>query len=275
MDKHDAELNQRSTSRRAVQRVEQPNHDPGMAQVHVMPTPSISLLGAPAMRGRGNSSVQIAMMQRMQSTYGNRATQRLVQRATRAHVPPTLPVQRCGATPCNCPIEKKPAAAKEAPMQGDTTPERGQSQAIAHEAGSMVQRSGEGATVQRVFGLPDLRSIRRQISELKRQAEALTHHGNWCGPGTNGQPPVDALDKCCKRHDEDYAAANIGAGASMWTPKGLRKAMVPDLRLVGCSTAIMPWRLSARALAYREGVKTIFGARAALASQIPAIVSWF
>src|SRR5690348_10151390 len=35
-----------------------------------------SLLGNPALNGRGNASVRTAIVQRLQSTYGNRATQR-------------------------------------------------------------------------------------------------------------------------------------------------------------------------------------------------------
>src|SRR3954467_14507004 len=39
-----------------------------------------SLLGDRGINGRGNASVRVAIVQRMQQTYGNRATQRMLQR---------------------------------------------------------------------------------------------------------------------------------------------------------------------------------------------------
>ena len=47
-----------------------------------LPTSATSLLGDPRLNGRGNQPVKNAVMQRMQRTSGNRATQRYLQRAT-------------------------------------------------------------------------------------------------------------------------------------------------------------------------------------------------
>jgi hypothetical protein len=45
---------------------------------------SPSLLGTPTLNGRGNAPIRIAMMQRAQQTYGNRALQRFLQRTAAA-----------------------------------------------------------------------------------------------------------------------------------------------------------------------------------------------
>jgi hypothetical protein len=29
-------------------------------------------------------------------------------------------------------------------------------------------------------------------------------YGNWCGPRYGSGAPVDALDRCCKEHDDCY-----------------------------------------------------------------------
>lgn len=34
---------------------------------------------------------------------------------------------------------------------------------------------------------------------------------NWCGPGDNGLPPIDALDQGCKEHDECYADCDVSS----------------------------------------------------------------
>lgn len=34
----------------------------------------------------------------------------------------------------------------------------------------------------------------------------LTHYGNWCGKGNNGEEPIDILDAQCKKHDNCYSA---------------------------------------------------------------------
>lgn len=36
-------------------------------------------------------------------------------------------------------------------------------------------------------------------------------HGNYCGLGNRGGPPVDALDAACKRHDDCYDARERAA----------------------------------------------------------------
>ena len=54
---------------------------------------SVALLGNAVLRARGNEHVRVAVMQRMQSAYGNRATRQFVQRASHSHSTP-IPIQR-------------------------------------------------------------------------------------------------------------------------------------------------------------------------------------
>lgn len=37
-----------------------------------------------------------------------------------------------------------------------------------------------------------------------RQFSLPCFHGNWCGPGCGNGKPIDAVDQCCKTHDECY-----------------------------------------------------------------------
>lgn len=41
---------------------------------------------------------------------------------------------------------------------------------------------------------------RRKIAVIS----GLTHYGNWCGEGNNGEDPIDILDAQCKKHDLCY-----------------------------------------------------------------------
>src|SRR4051812_45394825 len=71
--------------------------------------PPQTVLGQVALRGRGNGPLHVAALQQVQQTYGNRALQRFL-----AQQAGSLPIQRCGATPCNCsPEEKAQRAADE------------------------------------------------------------------------------------------------------------------------------------------------------------------
>jgi len=65
--------------------------------------PPQTVLGQPALRGRGNGPLHIAALQQAQQTYGNRALQRFLAR----QAAPLPIIQRCGDTPCNCSSEEK------------------------------------------------------------------------------------------------------------------------------------------------------------------------
>src|SRR5438874_7641712 len=53
-----------------------------------------SLLADARLSGRGNEPVRVALMREMQQTYGNRATQRFLQRQRQANQATSVPVQR-------------------------------------------------------------------------------------------------------------------------------------------------------------------------------------
>ena len=84
---------------RHVQRAPAPTP---VAATPVPPAQMLAVLGHPHLGGRGNGPVHAAAVQQMQQTYGNRAVQRFLARQAGA-----LPLQRCGATPCNCSSEEK------------------------------------------------------------------------------------------------------------------------------------------------------------------------
>ncbi len=84
----------RAHAQRAVRHPEHYAHlqqkQAGQDGLHSMPAhegtlaSSVALLGSPGLRARSNDHVRIAVMQRMQSTYGNRATRQFVQRASQS-----------------------------------------------------------------------------------------------------------------------------------------------------------------------------------------------
>src|ERR1043165_4228634 len=76
---------------RKVQRIERSDTEPESSPAHENePSYPASLLSHHKLDGRGNRPVQTALMLQMQRTYGNRATQRYLQRA-RSITPPTVP----------------------------------------------------------------------------------------------------------------------------------------------------------------------------------------
>lgn len=76
----DREHSERSKVQRAERHAEGANA--GQGGLETAPAAlSGSMLGDPRLNGRGNAPVRVAMMQRMQRTYGNRAVQRSLQRA--------------------------------------------------------------------------------------------------------------------------------------------------------------------------------------------------
>lgn len=60
----------------------------GLQASSILPASPGTLLGNPALKGRGNGPVRAAVLQRMQQNYGNRATQRFLQRVAHASTHP-------------------------------------------------------------------------------------------------------------------------------------------------------------------------------------------
>jgi hypothetical protein len=106
-------------------------------------TPSYpqSLLADPRLSGRGNGPVRTALMRQMQQTYGNRATQRYLQRqATQAG---SLPVQRHEANEDVEPIQRTPSVIKEEGEEERVLEEQPVQTMRASSASLNVQRKPE------------------------------------------------------------------------------------------------------------------------------------
>ncbi len=85
----------RSAKRGAVQRNHAAHSDHvRQTQPDDKPLNSVTMLGNNGLRGRGNAPVQIALMQEMQQTYGNRAVQRFLQRIKTVPHTASVSVQR-------------------------------------------------------------------------------------------------------------------------------------------------------------------------------------
>ena len=129
---------------------------------------------------------------------------------------------------------------------------------------------------------PDATVMQRfhsQIRMLKR-AFGEKRYGCFCGPGHVCETPHDAIDQCCKEHDEAYDRAGVsstpGPGqVNMWSAEGFVRTMGADLALVGCTAATM-YDLhiyGPAAAAYRASVAVIFGSRAAIATALVPYVA--
>ncbi len=93
-----------------------------------------------------------------------------------------------------------------------------------------------------------------------------THHGCFCGAGSDCNTPVDGLDECCKAHDEAYG--NVGLNANnMWDfPDGFTKARQADADLVACAGSAQT-----NETVYKEALVKTFEARVMIAD---AILRW-
>jgi hypothetical protein len=196
--------------------------------------------------GRGFGFGGQSAVLRLQQTHGNAAVQRLVSSEAG--------IQRCGPTPCGCsPQERAARFADEAP-------------ALLLQRQETATQPPPTATFWERWG-SQIEMVRRMFEEQR--------YGCWCGPGNVCDRVTDDIDSCCKRHDEDYAAANATSDdpappgkVNMWTIEGLKATMMADLRLVACTQATK-YDLNfygPAAAAYREGVALIFGLRAAAAA---------
>jgi hypothetical protein len=187
----------------------------------------------------------------MQRTHGNAAVQRLI-RAEAA-------IQRCGPTPCDCSPQEKSAG--EAPKSAA---------ALLLQRHETATQPPPTATFWERWG-SQIEMFRRMFEEQR--------YGCWCGPGNVCDRVTDDIDSCCKRHDEDYAAARVTSEDppptgwfNMWSAEGFKKTMVADARLVACTQATK-YDLNfygPAAAAYREGVALIFGFRATVAAWLYA-----
>ncbi|HKP52235.1 MAG TPA: DUF4157 domain-containing protein [Chloroflexia bacterium] len=213
-------------------------------------------------------------VQRSPQTYANRAVQRFLQGS--------MPVQRCGDTPCGCSDEEK-------------------IQHALHEHGHEMAPVSRMADL-RLLGMPIQRSlpVQRQPPPAPpdpnytgtRGGDAyvgpgggagiggLVSYGCYCGPGGDpvtgsrcgvGAPPKDAIDAKCMRHDSDYNKAGVDSGSTpgtvnMFTDfQGWLKSEEADRRLADTVDAEMdanPGDYSPSARLYGQGIKGIFGGRA-------------
>jgi len=158
---------------------------------------------------------------------------------------------------------------------------------IAREPGTGVQTlspfTGGPLALQRQILIspaatpPDLdRTLDPEIERLARMFSEL-RYGCWCGPGNVCTQETDAIDTCCRIHDQAYERVGVSSGTlrpgqvSMWSAEGLRRTVGADLALVFCTrrTYVDPHWYGPAATLYREGVATVFTARAAIGSTIP------
>ncbi|MBX3458590.1 MAG: hypothetical protein KF696_01345 [Planctomycetes bacterium] len=56
-------------------------------------------------------------------------------------------------------------------------------------------------------GLQDTTNDKEHV--VAKKAKELISHGRYCGPGGGPGEPVDAVDKCCKEHDDCFAKIGI------------------------------------------------------------------
>lgn len=110
---------------RNVQRTEHQAGPPaataeGLFAPAVLPADPGSLLGDPRLNGRGNQPVKLALMRQVQQTYGNRTTQRFLQRASamRASVAPTVQRQTARHDQEDEEEAKQPAQIQRTPATG-------------------------------------------------------------------------------------------------------------------------------------------------------------
>jgi Domain of unknown function (DUF4157) len=138
-----------------------------------------------------------------------------------------------------------------------------------------IQRDSESKKATRLP--PEIQTLKRFYKSDTEKLEALynyvVHYGNWCGPRDKGKPPINNIDLCCQTHDNDYGAVGVTSGSDgigMFTLEGITRTKSADLKLVMCTqaTALDRHWYGVGAAAYRQGVLTIFGGRAAIASAL-------
>jgi hypothetical protein len=230
-----------------------------------------------------NSSTMF--VQRAMQPYGNRAVQRFVQRS--------VPVQRCGDTPCGCSAEEKfnhtlhkhghemsPVSRMadlgwaEMPVQRSLLVQR------------QPQSNSQDPDYKHAPADPRYTSAKRgdgYIGPGKGGGlQGLVSYGCYCGPGGDpktgsrcgeGADPIDEIDAACMKHDDQYSKHGIDSGnvpgtVNMWThPKGWLDAAEFDHEIVeNIDTAMEEnaanYTPSARF--FGQAAKGVFGARAGI-----------
>ena len=73
--------------------------------------------------------------------------------------------------------------------------------------GHFRQTSSVPAATAERYGLAQLgQPVPPNLQQPLQRIEILPRYGNWCGFGNKGEPPIDAVDRVCCRHDKCYCA---------------------------------------------------------------------
>jgi len=150
---------------------------------------------------------------------------------------------------------------------------------MAHELTHIVQNNLIQNTIRRQTTQPPpdktlADRLRRQLIRFRRMFEEK-RYGCWCGPGNVCNRVIDAIDSCCKQHDNGYGRVGVTSSSppgpgkvSMWSSEGLKRTMWIDLTLVACTKLTnYDWHFyGPAARLFKEGVAIVFGGRAAIAA---------
>lgn len=101
------------------------------------------------------------------------------------------------------------------------------------------------------------------IDQLRQWYDDATHHGCFCGAGQRGTEPVDELDGCCQRHDQEYQEAGIAAETMWSSPDAFVAGRQADVNLVNCASAA-----ATDADVYREALIGLFSRRVDIADAV-------
>jgi Phospholipase A2 len=101
------------------------------------------------------------------------------------------------------------------------------------------------------------------IARLKAWYDDTTHHGCFCGAGQRGTEPIDELDACCQRHDQDYEDAGISADTMWSTADAFVAGRAADEALVRCAESAQTDND-----VYRQGLIWLFDSRVEIADSI-------
>jgi hypothetical protein len=143
---------------------------------------------------------------------------------------------RCGCRRCRTPDRGRAATGAAALRREAAELDRLTADYLARAA------HGDDGEVDEFIYLTDpVAQVRRTVIGLRSSwAARLPRYGCYCGPGdcrtaaSSAVKPIDALDACCRTHDDDYKLLGIGQH-NMWTPAGLVRTRSADWKLVACT----------------------------------------